>query len=401
MPNKSDYQKQMQKERRRQQLQKARKKFGDQKRSINRRHNDIPVGVDWDEFEAEGVQRIMPRGSAEQRKMLEKAIAQAPDVEEEKTGIENAARCGLTGTVIETAGELCRVQMGERQITCSLRGMLKQQLTGFSNLLAVGDRVLLSLDGKDRGVVEQVLPRRGVLARTFSPDMDKNSSLLQLVAANIEALLVVASWRQPHFWPVLVDRYLITAERNHIRPMLCINKIDLAKDQGVLQSVTAIYRDVGTNVLLTSALSGEGVEQLRAALSRQTTVLAGLSGAGKSSLLSLVQPGLKLRANDIGQSGRNKNQGRHTTTAACLYPLDGGGAVIDTPGIREFGLAGVKPIEVAEYYPEMVALRHLCQFSDCLHRDEPGCAVRQEVGSGRVSNLRYESYLKIINELGV
>ena len=400
MPKKNDYQKQMQKHRRKQQLQKAKKKQGATHRYNKPRGRGWQGGDDWDDYESGGVQRIRPRGSTEQRRALEKAVfSKLPEEETAQDVVANHS--WPIGMVVEAVGDSCRVLLPDRELVCSLRGTLKQRLTVYNNLLAVGDRVLLSLDGEHRGVVEQVLPRTGVLARPYSPDLGKSSSMQQLIAANVDALLVVASWRQPNFWPVLVDRYLVTAERNHIRPLLCINKIDLAGDRDEMEAVAQVYRSVGFQVLLTSALTGDGVDQLRHALSGCTTVLAGLSGAGKSSLLSAVQQGLDLRTIAVGHSGSNKDQGRHTTTTARLYSLNEGGAVIDTPGIREFGLAGLHPVELAEHYPEMAGLRLECRFSDCLHRDEPDCAVRWAVDSDRISSLRYDNYLKIINDLTV
>ncbi len=143
----------------------------------------------------------------------------------------------------------------------------------------------------------------------------------------------------PHIWPELIDRYLIAAARNELEAVICVNKIDLVEDQSELEETIQPYRDAGYQVILTSAETGAGVDQLRELLLGSTTVFAGLSGVGKSSLLSQIQPGLKLRALTVGERGKNRNQGRHTTTMATMYPLKEGGALIDTPGIREFGLA--------------------------------------------------------------
>jgi ribosome biogenesis GTPase len=394
------YHKGMVKERRKQQLRKVNKnKLQKRSKGKTRRENRLSFDDAWGDMASENVERVMPRGSASRQKAAAQTAFTTTVLEQSGEDEHHLSQVEGKGVVVEVSGGQCVVQVEGRQIPCTLRGTLSLQNTGYVNLVAVGDRVLVSLDGCRSGVVEKVLPRRSVLARPYSPDAGKTIPLQQLIAANVELLLVVASWRQPDFWPELVDRYLITAQRNRIKPVICINKIDLAVDQDELAQVEQIYRDLGFTVILTSAVKNQGLVKLKEALSGHITVLTGLSGAGKSSLLSAMQPGLDLRAFAVGHSGRSKGQGRHTTTAAKMYPLEGGGSVIDTPGIREFSLSDLRPVELAENYPEMVAQRIRCRYADCLHRDEPGCAVQQGVESGQVSRLRYESYLKIMADL--
>ncbi len=263
------------------------------------------------------------------------------------------------------------------------RVMLKHE-SAFTNLAAVGDDVLVSEIEPGVGVVEQVLlPRRNMSPRMHRPDVGKTSSQRKVIAANIDRVLVVASWRMPAIWPELIDRYLIAAARNELEAVICVNKIDLVEDQSELEAAIQPYRDAGYQVLLTSAETGAGVEMLRDLLKGSATVFAGLSGVGKSSLLSRIEPGLKLRALTVGERGKNRNQGRHTTTMATMYLLKEGGALIDTPGIREFGLAFLERRELAGFYPEIAALMGGCGYADCSHTHEPDCRVKAAVEEGR------------------
>jgi ribosome biogenesis GTPase len=235
-----------------------------------------------------------------------------------------------------------------------------------------------------------------VLGPAAASFVGKASGQRQVMAANIDRVLIVSSWRKPKFWPELIDRYLIAAERNQLEAVICVNKIDLIEDQAEFDADLKPYRDLGYVVLTTSAEEKSGIRTLTEFLTGEITVLAGLSGVGKSSLLSSVQPGLNLKALEVGERGKNKNQGRHTTRMATYYPLSGGGAVIDTPGIRDFGLTGLRRDDIRSFYPEFSDLAQECSFSDCLHMREPDCGVRAAVESGGVSKIRYKNYVQIL-----
>jgi ribosome biogenesis GTPase len=216
--------------------------------------------------------------------------------------------------------------------------------------------------------------------------------LQQVIVANADQLLIISSWRDPHIWLELVDRYLIAAERYNLLPIICVNKIDLAESVETPQATLQPYQDLGYRVIFTSALTGKGVGKLRKVLSQRTSVLAGLSGVGKSSLLAAVQPGLELR---IGQVNEQSGEGRHTTTQVVMHRLERGGFVVDTPGIREFGLSELRQEELARFYPEIVAVSGACRFGNCSHMHEPGCAVKAAAHKGSISVDRYHSYQKI------
>jgi ribosome biogenesis GTPase len=348
---------------------------------------------DHDDVDYPQVERIMPRGEWERRR-ANMALAELEVRDEaplqEQLPVKDVQ--GQRGIVVEVSSSLCRVDLDGCNLMCSLRGSLSAQETGYTNVVAVGDEVLVSENGAGQGVVEEVLPRRTILAR---PDVFY-SHLQQIIVANVAQLLIVASWRDPTIWLELIDRYLIAAGRYGLQPIICVNKIDLAEEIATCRTTLQPYLELGYRVIFTSALSGKGVGKLRKVLHGQRTVLAGLSGVGKSSLLAAVQPGLQLRTGEVNeQSG----QGQHTTTQVTLHRLELGGFVVDAPGIREFGMSGLRQAELARFYPEIVALAGNCRFADCAHIHEPGCAVKAAVGQGHVSASRYHNYSNIYHTL--
>lgn len=365
------------------------------RRDWTSQYSDEDAG--FDDCALPGFERVMPRGEQERRRANLARMAGGSDLQPPASSlpsaISNLPAAMETGAVIEVSQGLCRVALDDgRRLLCEVRRALKANDAGFTNIVAVGDQVQVSRQGAERGMVEAVLPRRSILAR---PD-PFYSHLRQVIVANVDQLLVVASWREPAFWPELVDRYLIGAARNGLTPVICINKVDLAEDATEPQAVQRAYCAAGYTVLLTSAASGLGVEGLRRLLHGQTTALAGLSGVGKSSLLSAVEPGLHLR---VGEVSDRKHEGRHTTTQVSLHPLAAGGFVVDTPGIREFGLSGLRKDDLAGFYPEIAALKGRCRFENCTHAREPGCAVKLAVREGRLAAMRYDSYRKILADL--
>ena len=205
-------------------------------------------------------------------------------------------------------------------------------------------------------------------------------------------MLIVASWRDPKLWPELIDRYWIAAERYQLIPIICVNKIDLAEDIAACRAEVRPYLDLGYRVLFTSALSGKGIDRLENALRGQVTVLAGMSGVGKSTLLNAVQLDLALRTGTVSEYSHT---GRHTTAQVTLHRLEIGGFIVDTPGIREFGLSGLLRKDLIRFYPEIAAVEGRCRFGDCSHSHEPGCAVKAALQQGNISQARYKSYGRI------
>jgi ribosome biogenesis GTPase len=331
-------------------------------------------------------ERIMPRGERERRQAMIDAALDA--LRQEAAQEPQQELAGDEGTVVEVSTGLCRAELDGRIVVCGIRGSLSASETGYTNVVAVGDQVSISLEGLDEGIIEQVLPRRSVLAR---PDV-YHHHLSQVIVANADQLLIVAAWREPKLWPELIDRYIISAERSHLTPVLCVNKIDLAEETGACRAEVAPYVALGYRTLFTSATRGQGIDELKQLLHERTTVLAGMSGVGKSTLLNAVQPGLDLRTSEVSD---HSHTGRHTTAQVNLMRLDSGGYVVDTPGIREFGLSGLQKHDLVQHYPEIAALERGCRFPDCSHSHEPGCAVRLAARRGTLSPVRLRNYRRI------
>jgi ribosome biogenesis GTPase len=245
--------------------------------------------------------------------------------------------------------------------------------------------VLVEFEGDD-AFVRGVAARRTTLSR---PAGDHDRIARQVIAANIDLIVVVAAAAQPPFRPGLVDRFLIAAEIGGVEPVLCLNKADLAPEE---PSELQIYRDLGMRVCVTSCVDGRGLDALRGMISGRFSVFAGHSGVGKSSLLNALDPALRVHTQEVsGQTLR----GRHTTTAGRLYELGENARVIDTPGIRSLGLWRVTPAESAYYFPELAEASMDCKYRNCTHTHEPDCAVKTAVSAGRIKQGRYDSYCRV------
>lgn len=257
---------------------------------------------------------------------------------------------------------------------------------------AVGDRVGFERLGPEVVLVRAVRPRSSVLARPDPADPRRRLVL----AANVDVVVVVASWREPPFKPGLVDRVLIAAEEGGARGHVVVNKADLVAteaERSALERDLAPWRSAGVPVHRVSAATGEGLADLRAALAGATCAFVGHSGVGKSSLLNALDPA---GARAIGSVRASDGKGRHTTSSSSLVDLGGGTRLVDTPGVRQFGLWELEPAVLASYFPELAALADACRFRDCTHRVEPDCAVRAGVQDGRVPRRRWETYLRIL-----
>lgn len=297
------------------------------------------------------------------------------------------------GTILKIDAKVCHVELEGQRLAVPLRGRLFEERGRSRNPVAVGDRVQLGTD--DEGVaIEAVLPRRSQLARRSKGE----GELEQVLAANVSLVLVVSALREPPFQALLVDRILAACERQELRAELVLTKLDRDK-RGEAAAWSALYRGLGYTVHETSVAAGHEttatLDALRTRLHENTTVLTGLSGAGKSSLLNTLVPGLALRVGDVNRV----RHGRHTTTAAELFPLPGGGYVLDTPGIRNFVLFGVAPTELTFWFREYAPIARDCAYRNCTHRSEPDCAVRRALASGAIHASRHASYEHLFAEL--
>jgi ribosome biogenesis GTPase len=265
-----------------------------------------------------------------------------------------------------------------------------------TDLVATGDRVTISINDDGTGTIESVAERERVLSRA-RPSAEKRNILTdqeQVWVANPDQVVFIFSIRQPQPTLRKLDRFLVVAEMNDLPAVICVNKVDLS-EPGEAEALFNIYEKIGYPVLYVSAKRGDGIETLRECLRDKISVFAGSSGVGKTSLLNAIQPELGRKVKEVSKA---TEKGMHTTRHIELFPLDTGGYVADTPGIRSLALFDLEPWELDGYFREIAPLVAQCQFSDCSHRHEPKCAVRAAVKDGRVSPERYESYLRLREE---
>jgi ribosome biogenesis GTPase len=266
--------------------------------------------------------------------------------------------------------------------------------------LAVGDEVRYIHAEEDKGLIVELLPRRNKLTRRSAvpkPLHHGAHPFEQIIVTNVDQVVPVIAAAQPTPKWNLLDRYLASAEEGGISSLICITKVDLVQDadEELLEALEE-YRQIGYSFVLTSSYTGEGIQDLQKALAGHVSVFVGKSGVGKTALLNKLQPGLGLRVKEVNQT---TGKGRHTTTNLEMFPLDGGGAIVDTPGTREFGLWQFED-DLALLFPEMRHLVGKCRFGvDCQHDEEPGCAIRKAVIEGRICPRRYQSYLLLTKEL--
>jgi ribosome biogenesis GTPase len=309
----------------------------------------------------------------------------------------------LDGLVIKAQSGFFTAYTDAGNFVCQVRGRLKQERRD-TDLVAVGDRVQISVAEDGSGMIEEVAKRERALARLApiargrgSRRWDREGYLAereQVIVANPDQAVFVFSCAEPSPNPRMLDRLLVGAEIQHIPTVVCANKIDLVKRREA-RSLFSIYKKIGYPILYTSALKGKGIRKLRRQLKGKLSVLVGPSGTGKTSLLNVLQPGLGLRVREVSQA---TTKGRHTTVVPQLIPLDVGGWVADTPGIRALALFDVDPEELDAHFPDIAPFVAQCQFSDCTHTVEPGCAVMRAVEEEQVSHHRYESYVRLREE---
>jgi ribosome biogenesis GTPase len=325
--------------------------------------------------------------------------------------VEDAGQAELHGVVLEGTGGVWRVRRDDGvTVDASLRGRVKKANAGRradgslrrdtiasaaeTLKLAIGDRVVLEREDNGATAIAEILPRRSRLARR-APGGGHGE---RVVAANVDQVVVVFAAANPEPHPRMLDRFLVIAEANQLAARIVINKVELVGGADVARERWADYERAGYPVHYTSVKRHEGLEALHDALAGVVSVLTGPSGVGKSSLLNAIFPGLNLRVGEISES---VNKGRHTTVGGYLHPLPGpeGGYVADTPGLREVGMWALSPTELDVCFPELRPFLEGCRFADCRHSVEPDCAVRDAVTRGDVSAARYESFIKLRDEL--
>ena len=338
-----------------------------------------------EEATAQG-ERVRAKGDLSRRRtIIQDTASESPT----DMPMVDVAAC-LAGRVLRVHGLQSVVETEDRkQYRCSVRRVLRTLATDERNIVTTGDRVWFLPALNDDGVIERVEPRHGLLTRA-------SRGREHVLVANVDQVVIVVSLVEPELKPHLIDRYLVSAEQGGIAPVICLNKADLV-DPTPYQPITGLYSQLGIPTLLTSAASGQGIEELRARLKDRETVFTGQSGVGKSSLLNRIQPELGLRVREVS-TGNQK--GKHTTTTAELIRLEFGGWVVDTPGIRQFQLWDIIPEEVEGFFPEFRPFVPLCAFPDCTHTHEERCAIKNAVEKRLISASRYTSYLGVFSGAG-
>lgn len=299
------------------------------------------------------------------------------------------------GLVIKALSGFYTVRTPQGDIVSHLAGRLKQQWQS-TDIATVGDRVMIHLEEDGTGIIQDVLERQTALARArpSAGNRQLSSDRQQVLVANLDQVFFVLAAKTPSPNTRKLDRFLVVAEWNEIEAIIVVNKIDLVQ-QAKMEKKFAVYEEIGYTVIYTSAKEGIGIEAVQQLLPNKISVFTGSSGVGKSSLLNAVQPGLGLMVSAVSQA---TGKGMHTTRHAEMFPVEGGGYVADTPGIRGLALFDIEPTEIDAYFREIAPLVPHCQFSDCTHRHEPKCAVRTAVKEGLVSEARYDSYLRLRQE---
>ena len=277
-----------------------------------------------------------------------------------------------------------------------IKGIFKIDAISSTNPIAVGDEVDIDIEAvqEESAVITAIADRRNYVARV-SPH---NKRQHHIVASNLDQSILFTTLKEPRTSQGFMDRFLVSCEAYHIPAIIVFNKSDIYRKKELerFQEYKQMYEAIGYQVVLASVLKKEGIEGAKALLKDKTTLLSGHSGVGKSTFINAVFPRFNLRTQEVSSwSGK----GMHTTTFAEMFDLDNGGHIIDTPGVREFGLVDITKQELSHYFPEMRALLNECQFNNCMHIEEPGCAVKQEVLSGAVSENRYISYLNILDTM--
>lgn len=300
----------------------------------------------------------------------------------------------MKGLVLKSTGS-CYQVLGEdgQQVSCRLRGQFRIKGIKNTNPVVVGDHVEYLMEKEGDGYITHIEPRKNYIDRKAT----KLSKISHLIASNIDTLFLVVTLKQPRTSLGFIDRFLLAAEGFRIPACLIFNKMDIysAEELTEVRQIEELYQGIGYDVMEYSALHPTNVEELANKMRGKVSLMGGHSGVGKSAIINSIDPTLHLRTGEISNI---HDKGKHTTTFAQMVPILGNGFLIDTPGIKEFGLIQYSKEEIRDYFPEIRQFNNQCKFNDCTHTHEPACCVRKAVEEGKIATSRYQNYLAILND---
>ena len=300
------------------------------------------------------------------------------------------------GTVYKSTGSWYLVKAGDKFLECRIKGKIRLKNISTTNPIAVGDHVIFELENDGNGIISDILPRTNYIIRK-SVNLSKQH---HIIASNIDISVLVVTLNNPTTSKNFIDRFLVSCQAYDIPVIIAFNKIDIysKKESNELEKLIKIYKKIGYSCELISAKYGKGINDLINLMKNKTCIISGHSGVGKSTLINSISPDLKLKTKEISLS---HNQGKHTTTHAEMYDLNSNISVIDTPGIRGFGLVDITKHELGDFFPEFFVAKQKCKFNNCLHLDEPMCNVKKKIEDGEIFESRYNTYIDMLKDQNI
>ena len=302
----------------------------------------------------------------------------------------------IQGTVYKSTGSWYLVKARDNFLECRIKGKIRLKDISTTNPIAVGDHVIFELENDGNGIISDILPRTNYIIRK-SVNLSKQH---HIIASNIDISVLVVTLNNPTTSQNFIDRFLVSCQAYDIPVIIAFNKIDIysKKESNELEKLIKIYKKIGYSCELISAKYGNGLNEIINLMKNKTCIISGHSGVGKSTLINSISPNLQLKTKEISSS---HNQGKHTTTYAEMFDLDSNIRIIDTPGIRGFGLVDISKYELGDFFPEFFIAKQQCKFNNCLHLDEPDCNVKKKIKEGEIYESRYNTYLDMLKDQNI
>ena len=300
------------------------------------------------------------------------------------------------GTVYKSTGSWYLVKARDNFLECRIKGKIRLKDISTTNPIAVGDHVIFELENDGNGIISDILPRTNYIIRK-SVNLSKQR---HIIASNIDISVLVVTLNNPTTSKNFIDRFLVSCQAYDIPVIIAFNKVDTytEEEKSELEKFIKIYKKIGYSCELISAKYGKGINELINLMKNKTCIISGHSGVGKSTLVNSISPNLRLKTKEISSS---HNQGKHTTTYAEMFDLDSNIRVIDTPGIRGFGLVDISKYELGDFFPEFFSAKQECKFNNCLHLDEPDCNIKKKIQEGEIYESRYHTYLDMLKDQNI